>query len=115
VFAAASYVPYFAALAGYLAVGFSPPVPRMTRIVASLSIFTSAPALLVQVASLASQSQPKIKVPARLSTVFMLIFAGSALSTRILQFIVLSGRGEGTSQLDLYEENSLANVIEMFA
>jgi hypothetical protein len=115
VIALASYVPYFAALARYLAAGFSPPVPKMTRIVASVSVFAGAPAMGVQVASLASQSRPETKVPARLSTVFMLIFAGSAVSTRILQLIVLGGKRAGTSQLDLYEENSLANSIEMFA
>jgi hypothetical protein len=97
VIAAASYGPYFAALARYMAVGFSPPVPRMTRILATVSVFTSAPALVVQVASLASQSRAKMKVPARLSTVFMLIFAGPAVSTWILQLIVLGGRGAGTS------------------
>jgi hypothetical protein len=115
VMAAASYVPYFAALARYLAAGFSPPIPRMTRILASVSILIGAPATVVHVASLASHSRPETKIPARLSTVFMLIYAGPAVSTRILQLIVLGRRGAGTSQLDLYEENSLANSIEMIA
>ena len=115
VIAVASYVPYFAALARYLVAGFSPPIPRMTRILASVSILIGAPAQVVRVASLASQSRPETKVPARLSTVFMLIYACPAVSTRILQLIVLGRREAGTSQLDLYEENSLANSIEMVA
>jgi len=113
--ATASNGPYVAALARYLAAGFSPPIPRMTRLLASVSVLTGAPALVVQEASLASQSQPEIKVPARLSTVFMLIFAGPAVSTRILQLIVLGGGRADTSQLDLYEEDTLASSVEMAA
>ncbi len=75
--ATASNGPYVAALARYPAAGFSPPIPRMTRLLASVSFFTSAPALIVQEAGLTSQLRPEIKVPAPLSMVFMLIFAGS--------------------------------------
>lgn len=115
VIAIASFVPYFAALAWYMAAGFSPPPPTMTRILASVSVFIGEPALVVQVAGLASQSRPKTDVLARLSMVFMLIFAGLAVSSRILQLIVILGGGAGTSPLDLYVANSPAQWIEFLA
>jgi hypothetical protein len=50
----ASFVPYLAALGWYMAAGFSPPPPTMTRVLASVSIIMCAPALVVLVASLAA-------------------------------------------------------------
>lgn len=106
---------YFVAYAWYLAACFTPPPPTLTRALASVSIFIAAPALVVQVAGLARQSQLKTDVLARLSTVFMFIYASLAVGTRILQLIVVLSGGAGTSQLDLYVANSLAQWIELLA
>jgi len=56
VIATASNGLYLAAVAWYMPAGFSPPQPTMTRILASVSVFLFAPAMVVLVAILASGS-----------------------------------------------------------
>jgi hypothetical protein len=105
---------YLVALAWYMNAGFSGPEPAMTRILASLSVFSGAPALVVLVAALGSQYRPKANILARLSLVFAFIFASLAVANRILQFFVLSGLGD-PSLLDLYVAKSPAQLMEFIA
>lgn len=115
VVATAAAVPYFAAIALYVAAGFSGLPPMSTRILASLSDFLFVPAMVVLVASLASQSRPESKILARLSVAILLIFSGLVYGLRILQLLIIFGRAVGGTSLDLYALNTPASTAAMFA
>lgn len=92
--------------------GFPMPPSAATRVVASLSVFASAPALAVFAWAM-KVMRPSTRTNA--SFAIALAFAAVAVANRVGQLLVLGLAPDHAQQLDLYVTNSFMQVAEMVA
>jgi hypothetical protein len=88
-----------------------PPI-EATRVVASLSVFAGAPALLWFVVLIARRRSSRHPVAARVALTAAAVFAVVAITNRVLQLAIAA---QLVSEPDLYVAPSAANFAEMFA
>lgn len=88
-----------------------PPIVA-TRVVASLSVFAGAPALLWFVVLIARRRVSRHPVAARVAFTAVAVFAVVAMMNRVLQLAIAA---QLVSEPDLYVAPSPANFAEMFA
>jgi hypothetical protein len=107
---------YVAALLLNAIAGMPMPPIRATRIIASLSVFAGAPALVWFVMMIAMRRSAQHPVAARVVVAAISVFAATAILNRVVQLAIVtqSVSGIGT-QLDLYVTATPANFVEMFA
>jgi hypothetical protein len=113
--ATAAGLPYFAAIALYVAAGFSGMPPTGTRLLAAASDLVFAPAIVILIASLSSQARTTARLAARLSLVILLGFAGLILVLRTLDLMIIAGWAPAGGQLEMYAANTPASNAIMFA
>jgi hypothetical protein len=103
---------YVVSLVLNIPAGFPMPPSAITRLIASLSVFASAPALAVFAYSL------KRACPSRATNIafaISVIFAAVAVANRLVQLVMLEIWPERGPQLDLYVTHSFAQGAEMLA
>ncbi|HZQ49153.1 MAG TPA: hypothetical protein VFB69_02485 [Candidatus Dormibacteraeota bacterium] len=108
----AAGIVYVLALLFNIPGGFAMPPTAATRLVASLSVFASAPALTV-FAYAVRQAQPSNRT--RVAFAIAAVFATVAVANRIAQLLVIGLSPDGAQQLDLYVTHSYAQGVEMLA
>ena len=94
------------------AAGMPMPPIVATRVIASLSVFVAAPALLCFVVLIATRRSSGHPVAARVAFVAVAVFAVAAVTNRVLQLAIAA---QLISEPDLYVAPSPANFAEMFA
>lgn len=108
----AAGVAYLVSLLLNIPAGFPMPPTAATRVMASMSVFASAPAL-----AMLAYSQKRAH-PSRATTMafaISVIFAAVAVANRLTQLVVLEIWPERAQQLDLYVTHSFAQGAEMLA
>ncbi len=105
-------VAYLGSLLLNIPAGFPMPPSSATRVVASLSVFASAPALAL-FASAVRHARPSRAANA--AFVIAVIFAAIASANRLVQLVALEIWPERGAQLDLYATHSFAQGAEMLA
>lgn len=103
---------YLVSLLLNIPAGFPMPPTPATRLIASLSVFASAPALTLFAYSL-KRARPSRATNAAFA--ISVIFASVAVANRLVQVVVLGIWPDGVAQLDLYVTHSLAQGAEMLA
>ena len=103
---------YVAALLLNGVAGMPMPPIVATRVVASLSVFAGAPALVWFVVLIARSRSSRHPVAARVALTAVAVFAVVAITNRVLQLAIAT---QLISEPDLYVAPSPANFAEMFA
>jgi hypothetical protein len=103
---------YVVALLLNIPSGFPMPPAAATRVIASLSVFASAPALAVFAYAL-KRARPSRAT--NMAFAISLVFASVAVANRLVQLVALNVRPEHGPQLDLYMTHSFAQGAEMLA
>ncbi len=88
-----------------------PPIAA-TRVIASLSVFAGAPALVWFVVLVARRRSPRHPIAAPVALAAVAVFAVVAMTNRVLQLAIAAHL---VSEPDLYVVPSPANFAEMFA
>lgn len=92
-----------------------PPIPT-TRLIASLTVFVGAPALVWLVWAIARGSELEDRAAARAAQIAVSLFALGAILNRVFQLAILAGAtGPIWGRLDLYVASSPASFIELLA
>ncbi|HEX9099103.1 MAG TPA: hypothetical protein VF956_06415 [Candidatus Dormibacteraeota bacterium] len=106
---------YVAALLPNAVVGMPMPPIFITRLIASLSVFVAAPALVWMVV-LIGRGRPSKRILSRMALFAAVAFATMATLNRVVQLAILTELGGYIdARFDLYTPSSPANFIEMFA
>jgi hypothetical protein len=105
-------VAYLASLLLNIPLGFPMPPAAPTRLMASLSVFASAPALAVFAWSLRRVHR---STATDVAFALSVIFAAVAVANRLVQLVALNIWPDRGWQLDLYVTHSLAQAAEMLA
>jgi hypothetical protein len=103
---------YVAALVLNGVAGMPMPPIVATRVLASLSVFAGAPALVWFVVLIARRRSSRHRVAARVALTAVAVFAVVAITNRVLQLAIAA---QLVSEPDLYVAPSPANFAEMFA
>jgi hypothetical protein len=106
---------YVAALLPNAFVGMPMPPIFITRLIASLSVFVGAPALVWMVV-LIVRGRPSKRILSRIALLAAIAFATIAILNRVVQLAILTQPGGHIdARFDLYTSFSPANFVEMLA